>query len=105
MHHKYNWKKILTTNRLKAIVLKTKKLKTKKLTTKILNVFYWLFVGGVGLVALRVLLLVGVFDTFHTPTESMTPTLRPGDRGYIDKLKLGDGSSTSMPRPRGRITP
>ena len=94
MHHKYNWKKILTTNRLKAIILKTKKLKTKKLktkklTTKILNVFYWLFVGGVGLLALRVLLLVVVFDTFHTPTESMTPTLRPGDRGYIDKLKLG----------------
>lgn len=33
--------------------------------------------------------LVVVFDTFHTPTSSMTPTLIPGDHGIINKLKMG----------------
>lgn len=46
-----------------------------------------LTVFGLGL--LYVLLLVTVFDTCHIPTESMTPTLRPGDRRVINKLKLG----------------
>lgn len=49
----------------------------------------WIVIGIVGLIVLRLFLLIVVFDTFHTPTESMTPTLLPDDCGYIDKLKLG----------------
>lgn len=64
----YNWKRILT----KAIDI-------------VCTIGLWIF----GLVALYALLLFTVFDTFHVPTESMTPTLHPGDRGIINKLKLG----------------
>ena len=36
------------------------------------------------------LLLIVVFDTFSTPTGSMTPTIKPGSRWMIiNKLKLG----------------
>ena len=57
-----------------------------------MNVLNWLYrltlcslVAGVG----YVVLLVTVFDTFHVPSESMTPTVQPDDRGIINKLKLG----------------
>ena len=49
------------------------------------NVIVW----GTGLVLLYIVLLFAVFDTFHTPSGSMYPTLQPEDRGYVNKLKLG----------------
>lgn len=41
------------------------------------------------LVVLRYLVLFVAFDTFHTPTQSMTPTIPPGYHGRVNKLKLG----------------
>lgn len=48
-----------------------------------------IILGIFGLLALYILLLVFVMDTFHAPSSSMTPTILPGDRGVINKLKLG----------------
>jgi signal peptidase I len=60
---------------------------------KILRYIWQTLVGvsaGIGVLAiLYVVLLFFAFDTFHVPTESMTPTIKPGYRGVINKLKLG----------------
>lgn len=61
----------------------------KRILSKAFDIFNTVFLWIFGLVVLYVLLLFTVFDTFHVPTESMTPTLRPGYRGIINKLKLG----------------
>ena len=61
----------------------------KRILSKAFDIFCTVFLWIFGLVVLYVLLLFTVFDTFHVPTESMTPTLHPGDRGIINKLKLG----------------
>lgn len=61
----------------------------KRILSKAFDIFCTVFLWIFGLVVLYVMLLFTVFDTFHVPTESMTPTLHPGDRGIINKLKLG----------------
>lgn len=60
-----------------------------KIAGKVLNVIYWTMVTATGVVVLYIVLLFTVFDTFHVPTSSMTPTLKPGTRGIINKLKMG----------------
>ena len=61
----------------------------KCLNTKIIRIAYhcWLLllIGGI----LYFLGVVMIFDTFRVPTDSMMPTILPGDRGIINKLKLG----------------
>lgn len=44
---------------------------------------------AMGIAVAYVAPLFVVFDTFHVPSSSMTPTINPGDRGVINKLKLG----------------
>lgn len=61
-----------------------------KTAAKVFNIVSEIF-GWLAVLAITyVLLLIVVFDTFSTPTGSMTPTIKPGSRGMIiNKLKLG----------------
>jgi len=63
--------------------------KGKKILVKVGDVAFWFIVGMVALFLLRILLLFTTYDVFRTPTSSMTPTILPGDKGYINKWKLG----------------
>lgn len=61
-----------------------------KATGRVFNIVFEI-VGWLSVLAITyVLLLIVVFDTFSTPTGSMTPTIKPGSRWMIiNKLKLG----------------
>lgn len=45
--------------------------------------------------------LILVFDTFHVPSFSMTPTINQHDRGVINKMKLGARIFDIMAAARG----
>jgi signal peptidase I len=62
-----------------------RKANLKQIVDIICNIILIVF----GLLATYVVLLVVVFDTFHTPTSSMTPTIAQNSHGVINKLKLG----------------
>jgi len=66
-----------------------KLVRLRRLARRAGNVVYWTVVAASAALVLRYLVLVVFFETFHTPTDSIPPTLQPGDHGYIDKLKLG----------------
>lgn len=63
--------------------------KWRRIGTRALDIGSTIVLAVFGCVVVWVLLLFTTYDTFRTPTESMTPTLLPGDRGYINKWKLG----------------
>lgn len=63
--------------------------KVWKSLRKAYDVTFWVVTAFAVLYLLKVFLLFTTYDTFHTPTDSMTPTILPGDRGYINKWKLG----------------
>ncbi|WP_305156021.1 S26 family signal peptidase [uncultured Duncaniella sp.] len=56
---------------------------------KIINIIYIVTLIGVGLFLLYVLLQVTTACSFHTPSGSMQPTLRPDESGLVNKWKLG----------------
>ena len=66
--------------------------KTRHIVTRTVYIVCDIVLWGAGLAALYILALYTVFDTFHTPSTSMYPTLLPGDHGYVNKLKLGGRS-------------
>ena len=54
-----------------------------KATGRVFNIVFEI-VGWLSVLAITyVLLLIVVFDTFSTPTGSMTPTIKPGSRWMI----------------------
>lgn len=61
----------------------------KVVLNKIANWVFWSIMAVFGLGALYIIGLITVFDTFHVPGHSMTPTIHPGEHGVINKLKLG----------------
>ena len=61
----------------------------KNFLTKIADCGFWCIMTILGLGALYIIGLITVFDTFHVPGSSMTPTIHPGGHGVINKLKLG----------------
>lgn len=63
--------------------------KVRKMLGKASDVVLWLIVVAASLYLLRWLLVFTTYDVFRTPTGSMTPTIMPGDKGYINKWKLG----------------
>lgn len=86
-------------------------MKTAK--TKILNFAYCSVAAVCICYILRYAVWIFVFDQFITPTESMTPTLIPGDRIIVDKTIFGariykdfdfkkEGGELSAWRTRGR---
>ncbi len=64
-------------------------MKLRPFLKKTVNIVYVLVIALAVLVVLRYLVLFVAFDTFHTPTQSMTPTIPPGYHGRVNKLKLG----------------
>jgi signal peptidase I len=59
--------------------------------------------AGIGLIVLLVLVRVFVAEPFRIPSESMAPTLRPGDQALVDKLagrspRFGDLIAFHAPR-------
>lgn len=51
--------------------------------------FWWFWALVVLWMAIRVLSVVLIYSTFHTPTSSMMPTFHPGDRLIVWKYKIG----------------
>ncbi len=74
----------------------------KTLLHKICKVVYGLGLTVAAFYLLRWLLLFIAFDTFHTPTCSMTPTLPPDYTGLVNKLKLGARVFNFMDAAEGR---
>lgn len=67
----------------------TFQMKFRPLLKRIFNIVYILVMTVAVLVVIRYLVLFVALDTFHTPTQSMTPTIPPGYHGTVNKLKLG----------------
>ena len=42
-----------------------------------------------GIIGLRILLQIFIFSSYYIPSESMTPTLIPGDYVLVNKLAYG----------------
>jgi hypothetical protein len=63
--------------------------KGRKMLGKASDVVFWLIVVAAALYLLRWFLVFTTYDVFRTPTGSMIPTILPGDKGYINKWKLG----------------
>lgn len=63
--------------------------KWRRMLGKATDVVFWLIVVAAALYLLRWFLVFTTYDVFRTPTGSMTPTILPGDKGYINKWKLG----------------
>ncbi len=61
----------------------------KKIMKKGAGILYRIVICAAVLTVVYFIMLLTVFDTFHVPSRSMTPTIKPGDRGIINKLKLG----------------
>lgn len=51
--------------------------------------FLKVFLVLMGYLIVKFVMLIFVFDMFRIPTESMSPTLIPGDKIYVDKLTFG----------------
>lgn len=83
-------KKLKNKSRIVRVCLwKLSKIRVVTIAIRIVTIAYVLAGSMCGLILLYALLLFTVFDTFRVPTNSMTPTIHPGDRGIINKLKLG----------------
>lgn len=67
----------------------TFQMKFRPLLKRIFNIVYILVMTVAVLVVIRYLVLFVALDTFHTPTQSMTPTIPLGYHGTVNKLKLG----------------
>ena len=74
----------------------------KKVLYRIGNVVYYTFMTVATLFILRYLILFVAFDTFHTPTRSMTPTIPPDYTGLVNKLKMGGRIFDFMAAAEGR---
>lgn len=77
----------------------------KKIFSKYYFLFLKVFVLVLIYIGLRAALRVYVYETFWVPSDSMQPTLIPGDRVYVDKLAFGarlsdrKSSPTTDPSP------
>ena len=65
------------------------KITENKIVKRSLDFLFWAVVTAAALFLMRWLLLFLAFDTFHTPTTSMTPTIPRDFTGLVSKLKLG----------------
>lgn len=64
--------------------MKNKK-NTIKITNKVLNIFFY----GVMIFVIYLLLRVFIFDSYKIPSDSMRPTIIPGDYILVNKLAYG----------------
>lgn len=53
------------------------------------KITYRIILASLLVFLLRYVVLFVAFDIFRTPTNSMSPTIKPGARGIINKLNLG----------------
>ena len=63
--------------------------KEKRLIYKLLNFFYWLLMGAVGLLLLYLVAIVFWIASFPIPSDSMEPTLIAGDHILVEKFTMG----------------
>lgn len=61
----------------------------KKMIEKIANAVYWAVMAAVLLWLLYWVVQITTACSFHTPSGSMMPTLRPDESGLVNKWKLG----------------
>ena len=63
--------------------------KLKKLIDVLYNLLVWMAGGSLLMLILWLLLQIFVFSSFSIPTDSMEPTLRPGDYVLVNKVLKG----------------
>lgn len=64
-------------------------MKLKEGLKKIIDVAYLVAMTGMGIFALYWVIQVTTACSFHTPSESMYPTLLPDENGLVNKWKMG----------------
>lgn len=80
----------------------------KKIFSKYYFLFLKVFVLFLIYLLARVAIRTYIYETFWIPSDSMLPTLIPGDRVYVDKLTLGarliENSNGTMPDQDPSVT-